>query len=172
MIRDRWNKPAPWAWSQKGVARDCRWALPGLVVAWPFWGKGDHAFITTTDRRISRNPVTPNHGDLDSTAGSPFSTPLLSWGANRRGSTIASPGRTSAQSTLSVMCPMVGFPTGPMTLVVTYRKTSGATTDAALFGNKNVLAPAHASAFEVVIPWTSQGWSAAMDYGGVSGGGR
>ncbi len=172
MIRDRRYKPAPWDWRQRGVPRSARWSLRNLVLAWPFWQRGDHPIANVPpshNKLIVVDPIIGNHGEFVTNAGSPNTLLRLDWNANWRGNTLAmktNPGGTLRQC-LSLH--MRDFPTTHGTFVYTLRKLDATNRVAAHYANTPTPSP-FAKLIALCTPLEFAGTNARFYYGGNTAG--
>src|ERR1043166_1634672 len=133
LVRDRRIKPTPWHWSAARVARDCQWALRGLVLAWPMWDGGDLEVTLATPIRILTDPICGRHGQGHSNAGSHNTAIVVVEKSGKYGRTIAAASVATATRQV-VTADMVGFPTTACTIVLHYHKTDATNRNAAAIG--------------------------------------
>jgi len=117
-VWDRKFAPHPWEVSRDRVAADCQWSHFGLVVAWPGWKMSGRLFggsFADKDNLQKGDPIYPNrlqHCFANNGMGLRGQTYQLNAGDTHAGGPC-----------VAVYEPDVpGFPTGPMTVILHWRK--------------------------------------------------
>lgn len=117
-VHDRKFAPHPWLASKDRVAPDCQWSHRGLVVAWPGWKMAGRLYggsFADANVQAKGAPFHPGHQICfaNSNAG------------GLRGSTLSAQAgdHYNGGPMVAVLeSSVVGFPTGPMTVILHYRK--------------------------------------------------
>lgn len=104
-----------------------------LWLAWPMLDGGDLEVTFSTPIRIVTDPITGNHGQGHSNAGSHNSSIKVVQGASKYGRTVSVTSLAIATRQV-VTRDMVGFPTKAITIVLHYHKLDGTARNSAAIG--------------------------------------
>lgn len=130
-VYDRKFAPHPWEVQRDRVAPDCQWSHFGLVVAWPGWkmnGRLHGTGFADSDKQAKGDPIHPGRRQrcfANSNAG------------GLRGQTFSAlAGDTYLSGPLVCVYEpdVAGFPTGPLTVILHWKKLDGTNRSSAAFG--------------------------------------
>ena len=160
-VYDRKFAPHPWEVSRDRVAPDCQWSHDGLVVAWPGWKMNGRLFggsFVDGNVQAQGDPIHPRRMQIC----------FADTGMGLRGQTYQhNAGDTYNNGPcVAVYEPAVaGFPTGPMTVILHWRKLDATNRNSAAFAHATNAIPGY-----LFLDLPNAAGNVRFFYGGVGAG--